>query len=509
MNPTESSPYFQIKALHPHTVDVMRYFCGDVEAVQCFATKAPGRKIWSTAHFNMRFKNGVVGGLTGSYDIERGHPMERCEVAGTGGRFVLEDMWREVTLYPAGNLEKTVYTNPVFGGMRDFEDTFRNRIHTFLRAGDRRRRRRRRSTAPAPTAWPRRRCSPPPSSRWRRRRSCGSSRERRWPVSTDAYVQTGRAPGRTLGALVDLTRMLYFGPPVLSLFVLGSVLAMPEGPVWSAIVRVLFAGGVGFAGGFVLNDWADWRADKAMLAARAHDAEYMAQLRRERPFTGTRPIAAGIISPRAGLAFALALIAASAAVCLTFPSPHRWYLVGALAYCTVAEPVYCFIKRKQKGLFPFATFFHAPLEALCPAMAYLAVRRPDLTPLGLFASMYFWEVGFNQLYDTIDVENDRLRGITTLSSVLGVRFVAAWGFTFSLLCTAAYTPSHGGCPTPARSCSPVCSAQAPSCCGADAFLFARPTHRAARATINIHLAQVMLVVGAATLGAALHWVGVV
>jgi len=131
-NPRESSPYFQIKALHPHTVDIMRHYCGDVEAVQCFATKAPGRKIWSTAQFNMRFKNGVVGSLTGSYDIERGHPMERCEVAGTDGRFVLEDMFRELTLYPAGNLEKTVYTNPIFGGMRDFTDTFRNRIHRFL-----------------------------------------------------------------------------------------------------------------------------------------------------------------------------------------------------------------------------------------------------------------------------------------------------------------------------------------------------------------------------------------
>ncbi len=132
MNPTESSPYFQIKALHPHTVDIMRHFCGDVEAVQCFATKAPGRKIWSTAHFSMRFKNGVVGGLTGSYDIERGHPMERCEVAGTAGRFVIEDMCREATLYPAGDLEKTVYTNPVFGGFRGFEDTFQDRIHRFL-----------------------------------------------------------------------------------------------------------------------------------------------------------------------------------------------------------------------------------------------------------------------------------------------------------------------------------------------------------------------------------------
>ena len=132
MNPAESSPYFHLKALHPHTVDVMRYFCGDVEAVQCFGLKAPGRSIWSTAQFNLRFKNGVVGSLTGSYDIERGHPMERCEVAGTGGRFVLEDMWRELTLYPAGDLEKTMYTNPLFGGMRDFTDTFINRIHRFL-----------------------------------------------------------------------------------------------------------------------------------------------------------------------------------------------------------------------------------------------------------------------------------------------------------------------------------------------------------------------------------------
>jgi predicted dehydrogenase len=135
-NPAESSPYFHLKALHPHTIDVMRYFCGDIEAVQCFAAKAPGRTIWSTAHFNMKFKNGVVGGLTGSYDIERGHPMERCEVAGTKGRFILEDMWRELTLYPAGNLEKTVYTNPVFGGHRDFDDTFRNRIHRFLEQVD-------------------------------------------------------------------------------------------------------------------------------------------------------------------------------------------------------------------------------------------------------------------------------------------------------------------------------------------------------------------------------------
>ena len=132
MNPRETSPWFQIKALHPHTVDIMRYFAGDIEAVQCFVTKAPGRKIWSTAQFNMRFKSGAVGHLCGSYDIERGHPMERTEVAGIKGRFVIEDMFREATLYPAGNMEKTVYSNPIFDGMRDFDDTFRNRLGRFV-----------------------------------------------------------------------------------------------------------------------------------------------------------------------------------------------------------------------------------------------------------------------------------------------------------------------------------------------------------------------------------------
>ncbi|MGQ9628824.1 MAG: Gfo/Idh/MocA family protein [bacterium] len=127
------SPYYHIKALNPHSIDIMRYFCGDIAKVQCFAMKAPGRKIWSTASFNMQFKNGAVGHLTSSYDIERGHPMERCEVAGVKGRFVLEDMWREVTLYPAGDPVKSVYTNPVFGGYRGFEDTFRERIHCFLK----------------------------------------------------------------------------------------------------------------------------------------------------------------------------------------------------------------------------------------------------------------------------------------------------------------------------------------------------------------------------------------
>lgn len=132
-NINESSPFYMFKALNPHTIDVMRHFGGDIAAVQVFATKAEGRNIWTTLSMNCQFKSGTVGHLSASYDIERGHPMERCEVAGLKGRLVLEDMWREATLYPAGNAIKQVYTNPVFGGHRDFVDTFDLRLKTFIK----------------------------------------------------------------------------------------------------------------------------------------------------------------------------------------------------------------------------------------------------------------------------------------------------------------------------------------------------------------------------------------
>ena len=131
-NPRESSPYFHFKALHPHTIDIMRYFCGEIAEVYACAVKAPGRTIWSTAQFNFKFASGATGHLTGSYDIMRGHPMELAEVGGTKGRILLEDMFKELTLLRNDSDEKTVVTNPIIGGMGDFSDTFRNRIHSFV-----------------------------------------------------------------------------------------------------------------------------------------------------------------------------------------------------------------------------------------------------------------------------------------------------------------------------------------------------------------------------------------
>ncbi len=41
----------------------------------------------------------------------------------------------------------------------------------------------------------------------------------------------GSERASVVGALVDLTRIMYLGPAVLSLFLLGALVAMPEGPM--------------------------------------------------------------------------------------------------------------------------------------------------------------------------------------------------------------------------------------------------------------------------------------
>ena len=138
-NPNESSPWFHLRALHPHSIDVMRYFCGDVVKVHAFATKAPGRKIWSVASINMAFASGAVGHLTGSYDMDVRHPIERCEVGGAKGRFVIDNVFQELTFYPHGSGELLVMRNPIFGGVKEFSQTIQRRIHRFLEqvtAGD-------------------------------------------------------------------------------------------------------------------------------------------------------------------------------------------------------------------------------------------------------------------------------------------------------------------------------------------------------------------------------------
>ena len=135
-NPNDTSPWFHIRALHPHSLDIMRYFCGDVRRVQAFFNQAPGRVCYSNAQVTLEFETGVVGHLTGSYDTTPRHNLERCEVMGTEGRFVLDNLYQELTLYPRRSDELTVVRNSIMGGLSGFDATFTNRINRWIEQVD-------------------------------------------------------------------------------------------------------------------------------------------------------------------------------------------------------------------------------------------------------------------------------------------------------------------------------------------------------------------------------------
>jgi len=129
-NPNESSPWFHIRALHPHSLDVMRYFAGDVDKVQAFFKKGKGRRIWSNVQVNLLFKSGGIGHLTGSYDAGGSYGLETCELIGSDGRVVINEACEKLTFYPRFSNQVESYDH--LGGMQSFPDTFPSRLGAWI-----------------------------------------------------------------------------------------------------------------------------------------------------------------------------------------------------------------------------------------------------------------------------------------------------------------------------------------------------------------------------------------
>ncbi|MEP7293230.1 MAG: gfo/Idh/MocA family oxidoreductase, partial [Chloroflexota bacterium] len=130
-NPNESAPHFHMRALHPHSFDVMRYFAdSEVEKVQAFFKKGKDRKIWSNVQMNLLYKNGIIGHLTGSYDAGGSYGLETLEVVGSDARFVLRDACEHLEFYPRFSNDTENYD--YLGGMMKFPETFDSRIARWI-----------------------------------------------------------------------------------------------------------------------------------------------------------------------------------------------------------------------------------------------------------------------------------------------------------------------------------------------------------------------------------------
>ncbi len=134
-NKKESSPHFHMRALHPHSLDVMRYFAqSEVSKAHAFFKKGKGRKIWSNVQVNLLYENGVIGHLRGSYDGNFGaagtYGLENLEVVGSDGRFILRDACEELTFYP--RFDQRLERHENLGGMTHFSQTFDSRISRWI-----------------------------------------------------------------------------------------------------------------------------------------------------------------------------------------------------------------------------------------------------------------------------------------------------------------------------------------------------------------------------------------
>lgn len=134
-NPNESSPHFHMRALHPHSFDVMRYFAeSEVAKVHAFFKKGKGRTIWSNVQVNLLYENGIIGHLRGSYEGNFGeagtYGLETLDVVGSEGRFVLRDACEHLAFFP--RYDKDIEEHDYVGGMKHFGETFASRINVWV-----------------------------------------------------------------------------------------------------------------------------------------------------------------------------------------------------------------------------------------------------------------------------------------------------------------------------------------------------------------------------------------
>ena len=132
-NPVESSPWFHLRALHPHSFNILNYFVGPVKKVHCFLNKGEGRKIWTNAQINLLFANGVIGHLRGSYDGDfpsGSFGIENLEIVGSKGRIIIEDACESLCYFPRGS--KSMEKFDCYGGMNHFQETFKSRIEAWV-----------------------------------------------------------------------------------------------------------------------------------------------------------------------------------------------------------------------------------------------------------------------------------------------------------------------------------------------------------------------------------------
>ncbi|MBT0158381.1 UbiA family prenyltransferase [Candidatus Bathyarchaeota archaeon A05DMB-2] len=228
----------------------------------------------------------------------------------------------------------------------------------------------------------------------------------------------------TVKAYVDLTRLhFFFVWPTLLCAGLFLAFQFHNNFSWLLVAKVALIGFFGFEAGLILNDILDWKLDKK-------DVEFDKLTKYWRVF-GKRPISQGLISQQRALLLFGLLVAVATALIFTLPFPQSMYLFGTMVICYCLEVFYQIKKRNEN--FPVAQLVGRIDFTLFPVAGYLCLASPDLNVL-LFAFFFYplaqAHLGVN---DIIDVANDQVKEMKTISILYGMKGTAYWILLFSII----------------------------------------------------------------------------
>ncbi len=133
-------PHANLIETQCHGFDMLEYLCGPIASVSAEMTDITDNG-YSTLVLALRFANGAVGSLVGSYDSSYAYPdTHLLEVNGTQGRIMVEDTVRRYTFHARGSEKGETWQAGYFNDReREFHRTFDAHMDAILaafKAGD-------------------------------------------------------------------------------------------------------------------------------------------------------------------------------------------------------------------------------------------------------------------------------------------------------------------------------------------------------------------------------------
>ena len=218
-------------------------------------------------------------------------------------------------------------------------------------------------------------------------------------------------PPRFWSALADLIRLRNQTGSLLLLFpTLWALVLAGDGHPPPFLTAVFIAGVfVMRSAGVAINDW--WDRDLDRLVQRTRE----------------RPLAAGLLHPRAAIGVFVALIGIAAAL-VSLLNPLTIALAPLALLLALLYPLAKRVMPLPQAVLGIAFGWGA-------VMAWAAVRNEIGWPaLGLFVATICWAVGYDTIYALQDIEDDRRIGVRSSAIFFGEQcWIAVSGALFAML----------------------------------------------------------------------------